>query len=441
MDLSDTIVALASAAGAGARAIVRLSGPDSIRIAQTIFTSSEPIDAVRRRLVSGAIHLPNIASPLPADLILFPGPRSFTGQDVVELHVASAPPLIELAIARLLDAGARAARPGEFTLRAFLAGKRDLPRAEAVQAVISARSRDDLTLALAQLAGGITRPLDGLRDDLLNLLADVEAALDFTDEDISFVNQREVLLRLTKGMAQITTVKRQLDRRSASERPVRVVLIGEPNAGKSSLFNALGQARALVSPMPGTTRDYLRQRLDLNGTVVELIDTAGWQSTPADIDRQAQHLGGEMARDADLLLLCVETGRGLREAERVLLRRSEPPALGVATKCDLGPPLEGFLATSTVSGSGLPELMARIAEQAGARASAPAAPSLSRCRHHVEACLDHLRKAHATALFNDPAEVLALELRGALDQLGEMTGAVYTNDLLDRIFSRFCIGK
>src|SRR5262249_40064950 len=153
-----------------------------------------------------------------------------------------------------------AARPGEFTMRAFLTGKRDLPRAEAVQAVIGAGSRDELKQALAQLAGGLTRPLDGLRDDPLSLLADGEARLDFTDEDITFVEQRDLLLRLTKGMAQLTTLKRQLEQRSAGERPFRVVLVGAANAGKSSLFNALGGG-ALVSPEPGTTRDYLRQRL------------------------------------------------------------------------------------------------------------------------------------------------------------------------------------
>ena len=351
---------------------------------------------------------------------------------MAELHTVSSPPLVNLLIAELLNAGARAAGPGEFTLRAFLAGKRDLPRAEAVQAVISAGDRGELKQALTQLAGGVTRPLEGLRDDLLNLLADVEAGLDFTEEDIQFVDPEAVLIRLAKGLAQLTTLRRQLEQRAAADRPFRAVLVGAPNAGKSSLFNALG-GTALVSPTPGTTRDYLVNRLQIDGTTIELIDTAG-RHAPADIiEQQSQDLGAKQAADADLLLLCVEAGR-------------KPPSRGakivfISTKCDLAAPTAGSLATSATTGTGITELKALLASRAKAQTTPALAPSLSRCRHHVDAALDHLRKAHAAVLFEDPAEILALELRGALNQLGEMVGAVYTDDLLDRIFSRFCIGK
>jgi len=430
MDLNDTIVALASAPGSGARAVVRLSGPRAIEIAQTVF--SPTVDPTQCRLHRGEIRLHNITAPLPADMIVWPAPRTYTGQPMAELHTVSSPPLNELLITALLNAGARAARPGEFTMRAFLAGKRDLLRAEAVQAVIAASNRDELKQALGQLAGGMTRPLAGVRDDLLNLLADVEAGLDFTDEDISFVDKTDVLLRLTAGMARLTTLKRQLDQRSAGERPFRAALVGEPNAGKSSLFNALGGS-ALVSAEPGTTRDYVSKRLDLGGVIVELIDTAGWQSAEDAIGEQSQSLAAEQARDADLLLVCSERGTFYFSG------KVECP-LYVATKVDVNAPPEGVLATSAVTGEGLDELKAQLAEHAHRRQPA-LAPSLSRCRHHVDAALEALRRAHATTLFDDPPEVLALELRGALDQLGAMTGDVHTDDLLDRIFSRFCIGK
>src|SRR5262245_61246086 len=272
MDPNDTIVALSSATGPGARAVIRLSGPEAVRIALTLFHPTQPIDRTRRRIHDGTIRLPEVHSPLPGSLLVWPSPHTYTGQEMAELHTVSSPPLVDLLIAELLNAGARAAGPGEFTLRAFLAGKRDLPRAEAVQAVISAGSRVELKQALAQLAGGVTRQLEGLRDDLLNLLADVEAGLDFTDEDIRFVELEAVLHRLTKGLAQLTSLRRQLEQRAAVDRPFRAVLIGAPNAGKSSLFNALGGA-ALVSPTPGTTRDYLVSRLEIDGTVIELVDT------------------------------------------------------------------------------------------------------------------------------------------------------------------------
>ena len=241
-----------------------------------------------------------MASPLPADLYLLPAPHTYTGQDVVEIHTLSCPPLLELLIAQLLQAGARAARPGEFTMRAFLAGKLDLTRAEAVHAVIEADDADELKQALTQLAGGLARPLEGLREDLLSLLADVEAALDFSEEDLQFVGREDLLLRLTRGMAQLTTAAPQLEQRAVADRPFRVVLAGRPNAGKSSLFNALGGASALVSPEPGTTRDYLVQRLDLGGATVDLVDTPGWRIGTDTIEEQAQSLGREQAGQADL---------------------------------------------------------------------------------------------------------------------------------------------
>jgi tRNA modification GTPase len=327
-------------------------------------------------------------------------------------------------------------------MRAFLAGKLDLTRAEAVLAVIQAGSRDELKEALTQLAGGVSRPLETLRDDLLNLLADVEAGLDFADEDLQFVEQRALLERLSKGLALITLLGKQLDGRALAHRPFRVVLAGRPNAGKSSLFNALaGRAAALVSPEEGTTRDYLVHHLDLNGIKIDLVDTAGRRKTNGTIDKQAQSLSEEQSRNADLVLLCVESGSAIDESDNNLLGQETPPVVGVSTKCDLAAAHVGFLATSSHTGGGLDRLRILLADKARSHARPALAPSLSRCRHHVDACLTHLRRGHELALFSEPPELLALELRGALDELGAMVGAVYTDDLLDRIFSRFCIGK
>jgi tRNA modification GTPase len=380
-------------------------------------------------------------SPLPSDLYFFPGPHSYSGQDLIELHVLSSQPVVELLIARLQGLGARAARPGELTMRAFLAGKLDLTKAEAVLAVIDACDRQELKHALAQLAGGVTRPLGELREDLLNLLADVEAGLDFSEEDLQFVGEVDLLKRLGKAMALVTLVGKQVDQRSLAERPFRVVLVGRPNVGKSSLFNALSGGRALVSAEAGTTRDYLVQRLELHGILLELVDTAGWQVSSGKIAVQAQDLGRTQVEEADLLLLCVEGEEPLSEEESDLLTQRSLSILLTATKCDEEAVTVERNSTSAVTGLGLDELRLHLSERARSWARPALAPSLSRCRHHVTACLEHLRRAHSTALFGDPAEVLAMELRGALDQLGEMVGAVYTDDLLDRIFSRFCIGK
>ena len=441
-DPQDTIVALSSAPGPGARAVVRLSGPRALPILTTLFHTPVGLRRDVRRWYPGEVRLAEVAAPLPADLFVWPAPHTYTGQDLLELHTVSCTPLVGLVVAGCLAAGARAALPGEFTLRGFLAGKLDLTRAEAVLGVIEAGNRDELKLALGQLAGGVTRPLQELRDDLLNLLADVEAALDFAEEDIQFVRQEELLHRLAKGLALVTLLGKQLRQRAVPDRPFRVVLAGRPNAGKSSLFNALAGGAALVSPEPGTTRDYLVKRLEVEGVALELVDTAGWAEEAEEIGAQAEQLGREQAAEADLLLLCIEAGTPPAEEDRILgTRPAGPPVLTVATKCDLALPGPGLPATSAVTGAGLELLRTLLADRARAHRRPALAPSLSRCRHHVEACLGHLRRAHAVALEQDPPELLALELRGALDQLGEMAGAVCTDDLLDRIFSRFCIGK
>src|SRR5262245_6817909 len=200
LDIHDTIVALSSAPGGGGRAIVRLSGPAALAVVNQVFTGPDAVVPNERRRYAGTVRLPDLNAPLPADLYVWPGPRSYTGQDVVELHTLGSPPLVELLVERLLGGGARAAQPGEFTLRAFLAGKLDLTRAEAILGVIEAGDRDELKKSLKQLAGGLSRPLDGLREDLLDLLADLEAGLDFADEDIQFIDKPQLLFRVARGM-------------------------------------------------------------------------------------------------------------------------------------------------------------------------------------------------------------------------------------------------
>ncbi len=430
--LDDTIVALSSSAGPGVRAIVRVSGPKAQALLGSVFTPNAVVGG-SRSLQSGSLALSGIEARLPAELYFFRGPNTYTGQDLAEIHTVSAPPLVERLIGDLLAAGARAAQPGEFTMRAFLSGKKDLTQAEAVLAVIEATGDADLQAALAQLAGGVSQPLAKLRDDLLNLLADVEAALDFVDEDIEFVTKDDTILRIGSGIAHLMNLKRQLDDRSVSRRPMRVALVGEPNAGKSSLFNALiGTQSALVSERAGTTRDYLSHHLDLGGHGIELIDTAGWQTAGDSIEAQAQSLGRGQADGADLVLVCVPVGSPAP---------ASLPTRGflLRTKADLGP-VDG-LSVSVVAGNGTSELRAFLGERASAFARPALAPSQSRCRHHIEAAIADLRGAHAHAVFNDPPELLAVALRQALDQIGAMAGSVHTNDLLDRIFSRFCIGK
>ena len=433
-DLNDTIVALSSAAGPGARAIVRLSGRRAFDIVATVGPGFEKMPV--GQFCQGNLRLPGFHAPIPADVYYFNAPRTYTGQDVIEIHTISCQPIVDVLVAECLNAGARAAHPGEFTMRAFLAGKLDLSRAEAVLGVIEASNRKELKHALTQLAGGLTQPMHALREDLLNLLADVEAGLDFTEEGIHFVNSDDLLLRLGKGLAHLTLMGKQIEQRALGQRPFRVVLAGKPNAGKSSLFNALvGKDSALISAEPGTTRDYLEKKIELDGVTLELVDTAGQRSTEHAIEASAQALGKQQEREADLTLWCIACN------DATQTDATSPTCLAIATKSDLGTPPRGFLATSVETGAGLAELRQRLAHEVRRAGHAALAPSLSRCRHHIDACLQNLRNAHAIVINEDLPELLALELRLALEELGAMAGAVYTDDLLDRIFSRFCIGK
>ena len=418
-DPDDTIVALSSAPGPGGRAVVRVSGPQTRAVIRAV-TADTP-----SKLTPTALSLSGVAAKLSADLYFRAAPNTYTGQDLAELHTVACPPLVERLIADLLAAGARPAERGEFTLRAFLAGKKDLPQAEAVLAVLDARTPADLGHALAQLAGGVTLPLQALREDLLNLVADVEAGLDFVDEDIEFVTAADVMLRVTRGIAHLVNLRRQLEARSRSDETLRVVLVGAPNAGKSSLFNALlGESAALVSPVAGVT--------------VELIDTAGHETARDDIEAQSQHLSGGQTLRADLVLHCVPADEpevpvvAFPHAAEVLL---------VRTKSDLAPSLRHDLAVTLRDQDGMGSLSLHLWDAVSRLSQAPLAPSQSRCRAHVGRALESLRRAHEHARESDPQELLALALREALDEVGAMTGAVYTNDLLDRIFSRFCVGK
>lgn len=442
MHPQETIVALSSAPGGASRAVVRLTGPQALQVALTTFSPAEDVRRTYRVWIPGQICLEGIASPLPAELMYWPAPRTYTGQEMAEIHTVSSLPLLDMLVAQLLSNGGRAAQPGEFTLRAFLAGKLDLTRAEAVLAVIESSSRGELRRALAQLAGGIAEPLQILRGELLDLLADVEAGLDFADEDIRFVDQTQLLNRLARALAQLTLLKQQLEKRGSDRDTFRAVLAGRPSVGKSSLFNALaGLPLAMVSPTAGTTRDYLSRRLTLLASDVELIDSAGWQAEEDSIASQAGELSRKVREQAELVLLCVEAGRPLFADEEDFLRGTDQEVVLIQTKCELTPGNESHLMTSARTGAGIDALKRLLDEKARVHHSPALAPSQARCRHHLDACLQFLRQAHAAVLEQDPPELLALSLRETLEALGAMAGTVYTDDLLDRIFSRFCIGK
>jgi tRNA modification GTPase len=446
LDPNDTIAAISSPPGAGFRGLVRLSGPEAWAIALDGFEPDEsrarPARAERR---AGRLRLEDLRPMVPAALALWPGPRTFTGQPLAEIHTIGAVPLVERVLAHCLARGARLAAPGEFTLRAFLAGRLDLTQAEAVLGVIEARTPAQLDRALEQLAGGLAVPVAALRDRLLDVLAHLEANLDFVDEaDVDPLSRSALCRSLAEAAAEVTALEGRLRGRDRPEGHPCVVLVGPPNAGKSRLFNALlGREQALVSPHAGTTRDYLTGQCDCAGLTIALIDTAGAEPATSPIAARAQELRCRQMAQADLLLAC----RSADTADQDVTTPPDRPRLDVWTKSDLaGPgPIDraGLLSTSAATGAGLPALRTAIAAALHARAAEDDLPAgtAARCRASFLRAGQSLEGASATLLQRGGDELVAIDLRQALDELGKVVGAVVTDDILDRIFRRFCIGK
>ncbi len=453
--LDDTIVAIASPHGGAARGIVRLSGPGAVSCVGQCFRADdlrELAETVRPAAIAGAVQLPNMASTLPCDLYLWPDGRSYTGQPVAEIHTLGSPPLLDAVLRACCDGGARLAERGEFTLRAFLAGRLDLTQAEAVLGVIDAADPRQLDVALAQLAGGLAGPLHELRDTLVDLLAQLEAGFDFPDEELPFIDAAELDRQLNVAAGHVRRLTGQMESRGETGGEIRVALVGLPNTGKSSLFNALARgANALVFDHPGTTRDYLTAQLDLDGVKCQLIDTAGVegdQDQPIDgVGQLAQAASSQQARQAQVRILCLDSTRALHDWQWDESNAAGGHLVVVLTKIDVGVPkysAEEAIPTSSVSGEGIDALrsaLRRAVLEAGASGAGVVAGTAVRCRESLRLAAECLQRAGRIARTQAGEELVAAEVRVALDELGKVAGAVYTDDVLDRVFSRFCIGK
>lgn len=477
LSFDETIAALASPPGAASRGIVRVSGATVHRLLDGWF---DPIDretwktAPFAAVHSGLLKLCDSRTAIPVEVHLWPNRRSYTGQPLVELHLPGSPPLLEAVLSEVYRQGARPARPGEFTLRAFLAGKLDLLQAEAVLGVIDAHDHTELQTALAQLAGGLSGRLVELRRDLLELLADLEAGLDFIEEDIEFVSRCDLTARLAVAHRFVEGLLHQTSDRMQTRARQRVVLAGLPNAGKSTLFNRLaGQQAALVSSRQGTTRDALTAPVDWHGLAFDLVDTAGWESESTGIIEAAQKQRAAQLREADVLVwlssaslevpdrtlderLLADAASTSRNVLRVTTQIDRRPAVASAptadpTASELDSSMEAALrmevpvAISAVTGAGLDELENALQHRLS-EARGPARQWLgmtaARCRESLESVAAALARAEVAAGFESVGdELLAVDVREALDHLGHMLGVVYTDDILDRVFSKFCIGK
>ncbi|MCU0975236.1 MAG: tRNA uridine-5-carboxymethylaminomethyl(34) synthesis GTPase MnmE [Steroidobacteraceae bacterium] len=453
----DTIAAPATPPGRGGIGIVRVCGPRAAAIAAALLGR---VPNPRRATLSA--FLDAAGEPIDAGIALFfPGPASFTGEDVLELHGHGGPVVMQLLMARVVELGARPARPGEFTERAFFAGKVDLAQAEAVADLIEAGSAQAARAAMRSLQGEFSREVESLATAVTELRVYVEAAIDFPDEDVEFLGSAEVAGRLADIEGRFDRVGHAAAQGRLLRDGLHVVIAGKPNAGKSSLLNRLaGHEAAIVTETPGTTRDVLRERIDIDGLPLHVVDTAGLRETDDVVEGEGvRRARAEIAR-ADLVLYLADATQAPSPASLRAELEALPagvPVLLAWNKADLMEGVAGqsyfkgenataasspALVISARTGFGLDELRARLKERAGYEQGGTGAFS-ARARH-VEAlgrARAHFERARDMLAARSSFELVAEELRLGHDALGEITGAVSSDDLLGRIFGSFCIGK
>jgi len=432
----DTIAAIATARGAGGVAIVRVSGPEAISIVAAM-VGRAGAELPDRRLVRGVARARDGARLDDVLVVAMRAPHSYTGEDVAEVHGHGGTVNAGRLLRDVLERGARLAEPGEFTRRAFERGRIDLAAAEGLLGVIEAASERAWRVAQAQLAGALTARVGALRARATQLVAELEACIDFPDEGLELVAAHEVAAR-ARGIGEDSArlaATFQLGR--ALRDGIEVALVGPVNAGKSSLLNALvGRERALVAPEPGTTRDYVEARVEWDGVAVTVIDTAGERDTEGAIERRGIELGRERAASADVHVWVDEHGRGPDA--------SGPRTIIVRSKADLGgETAAGAIATSARTGEGLAALRARVLELAGVAGESEDAVVVTseRQRGLLERAATGMARAAAAMDARAPLEVATVDAREALVALGAITGEEVGEDVLDALFGRFCIGK
>ena len=458
MSKADTIIAVSTPAGYAPRAVVRLSGPGALGAVEARFRPQGGGWSRTFRATRGALRLSEDGLEVPVTVYVMRAPRSYTREDVVEVHLPGSPPLLDMVLDEFLAEGSiRLARPGELTQRAFLNGRIDLAEAEAVLAVIRARNESELLAATARLDGKASAECAALQSELAGLRALVEASLDFAEHDIEIVGGDEVLDRVRSIAGRLRREAQSGRGELGSDGCVHVVICGPPNAGKSSLLNWLaGQDVALVHHTPGTTRDPVRTEIEVHGVYFAVTDTAGLREAPSGIEAVAAGMARRLADGAQLLVLVLDGSQPL-DAGALEVARGTPPnrVLCAVNKCDLPQVWDETLLhesgvapeivhTSALTGEGMGELreaLGRVVFEGRLDASAADCIYNARQRDVVRRALCYLEEAQGALRGGLGNEFVALHLREATEALGEVTGQVGAQDVLDLIFSRFCIGK
>ncbi|MEN6582442.1 MAG: tRNA uridine-5-carboxymethylaminomethyl(34) synthesis GTPase MnmE [Armatimonadota bacterium] len=458
MITNDTIAAIATPIGTAGIGVIRMSGASALEIAARIFRSHNPIttDFPSHTARYGTVISSITSDPIDdAVLTFFRGPKSYTGEDVVEISCHGSIAVLKAVLSAVLDAGARIAEPGEFTRRAFLNGKMDLAQAEAVNDLIHARTDGARKIALSQLEGTLSDTIRIANNRILGMIAAVEAAIDFPD-DVPEPEPQWLMDEASAARELLLGLLSSFGRGRIYREGLRVVIAGKVNVGKSSLLNALlRHARAIVTPIPGTTRDVIEESLEIRGIPVVAIDTAGLRPTDDPVEKIGIERTRESMDSADIVLLVADVSDGLDIAD---LRESidpSTPSIIVLNKIDLlsnhAEDLEKRLSslnipavrTSAASGQGIDELEDLIASLAASNGMGGEGVMVSNIRHQrsIESACESLAHTIETIKSSQPIDFLSVDLLAARNSLGLITGETAEEDLLDRIFSEFCIGK
>ena len=452
----DTIAAVATPPGEGGLAVVRISGPDAEKIALQIFNRRQSRNGSLRShtLYHGEITDPKEGQPIDEVLLtLMRKPRSYTGEDVVEVHCHGGNFLVREILATILNQGARQAEPGEFTKRAFLNGRVDLAQAEAVLDLIRAKTAKGAQLALNQASGELSKHIGALREELLDIMVQVEASIDFPEEEIELLQRHHVIEKIDSLINKIIGIAATYEWGRLFREGAKVCICGRPNVGKSSLLNALlGTNRVIVTAIPGTTRDVIEESLTLDGLPIVIWDTAGIRETQDEIEQAGVELSRHHLEKADAVVLVIDGSVPLTAEDRTLLQIAKSKkALIAVNKCDLPPNLEmeqlvtqitPTLATSAKTGSGIEALKKSLRELIIGCAIEPSV-TIANVRHRSELLRSAagLTQAVETLRQGLPPEMAAIDLNDARQALEEIIGLVSSEDILELIFKEFCIGK
>jgi tRNA modification GTPase len=454
----DTIAAVATPVGEGAVAIVRVSGPDAERLATTVFVRAggKNGELASHRLYHGRILDPRSKAFLDEVLIaVMRKPHSYTGEDVVEVHCHGGVFVVRRVLELILSQGARHAEPGEFTKRAFLNGRIDLAQAEAVLDLIRARTDRGVELAINQACGELSQWVHELREDLLDILVQVEAAIDFPEEEIELLKRPDLIGKIASLSSKIREIIATYDWGRLLREGARVCICGRPNVGKSSLLNALlGEQRVIVTPVPGTTRDVIEESINLNGLPVALWDTAGIRVAEDDVEKLGVELSMRYVDKADAAVVVLDGSAAMTDDDRQCLRwTAGKKRLIVINKNDLPQVLDlgggdrrianaEVIYVSAMSGKGLKHLRDSLRDLLLDMAIAPPVV-LTNLRHRAALVAGDqaLSEAVNSVENGDAAEFVAVSLQAARERLEEITGKITNDDILERVFSQFCIGK